>query len=56
MSFHQSRDETSVYYAAQALNVVQKAYGVIPRIVGKGDAAEVSFRATGVSSGMTITR
>ncbi|KAL7412422.1 vacuolar protein sorting 33A [Mrakia frigida] len=33
-------DETSIFYSAQALHLVQKAFGVIPRIVGKGDAAK----------------
>ncbi|KAG8997603.1 hypothetical protein FRB94_003312 [Tulasnella sp. JGI-2019a] len=33
-------DETSIYYAAQALLTIQQAYGLFPRIVGKGDAAK----------------
>ncbi|KAG8880918.1 hypothetical protein FRB98_004678 [Tulasnella sp. 332] len=33
-------DETSVYYAAQALLTIQQAYGLFPRITGKGDAAK----------------
>ncbi|KAG8936355.1 hypothetical protein FRC02_002948 [Tulasnella sp. 418] len=33
-------DETSIYYAAQALITIQQAYGVFPRILGKGDAAK----------------
>ncbi|KAG8946350.1 hypothetical protein FRC04_011896 [Tulasnella sp. 424] len=33
-------DETAVYYAAQALLTIQQAYGLFPRIVGKGDGAK----------------
>ncbi|KAG6846047.1 hypothetical protein H0H87_006411 [Tephrocybe sp. NHM501043] len=32
-------DETSIYDSAQALNTLQKLYGLFPRVVGKGDAA-----------------
>lgn len=41
----QEGDETSIFYSAQALQMVQKAFGVIPRIVGKGDAAKVRIVA-----------
>ncbi|KAG8976540.1 hypothetical protein FRB90_009111, partial [Tulasnella sp. 427] len=33
-------DETSIYYAAQALLTIQQAYGLFPRILGKGDGAK----------------
>ncbi|KAG9046525.1 hypothetical protein FS837_004275 [Tulasnella sp. UAMH 9824] len=33
-------DETAVYSAAQALLTLQQAYGLFPRIVGKGDGAK----------------
>ncbi|CAE6473130.1 unnamed protein product [Rhizoctonia solani] len=33
-------DESSIYYAAQALSTMQRAYGKFPRVVGKGDAAK----------------
>ncbi|KIO26419.1 hypothetical protein M407DRAFT_74508 [Tulasnella calospora MUT 4182] len=33
-------DETAVYYAAQALLTLQQAYGLFPRIIGKGDGAK----------------
>ncbi|KAG8897028.1 hypothetical protein FRB99_008504, partial [Tulasnella sp. 403] len=33
-------DESAVYYAAQALITMQQAYGLFPRIIGKGDAAK----------------
>ncbi|KAG8691360.1 hypothetical protein FRC11_004686 [Ceratobasidium sp. 423] len=34
-------DESSIYYAAQALSTMQRAYGKFPRVVGKGDGAKV---------------
>ncbi|KAF8727512.1 Sec1 family, partial [Rhizoctonia solani] len=33
-------DESSIYYAAQALSTMQRAYGKFPRVVGKGDGAK----------------
>ncbi|KAG6854160.1 hypothetical protein C0991_010071 [Blastosporella zonata] len=32
-------DETAIYDSAQALGMLQKLYGLFPRVVGKGDAA-----------------
>ena len=40
--FPKDEDETVIYDSAQALLTFQKFYGVIPRIVGKGDYAAVS--------------
>ncbi|CDZ97750.1 Vacuolar sorting protein VPS33/slp1 (Sec1 family) [Phaffia rhodozyma] len=34
------KDETSVFYSAQALHLLQKTYGIIPRIIGKGDVSK----------------
>ena len=39
--FLKDGDETVIYDSAQALLTFQKFYGVIPRIVGKGDYAAV---------------
>ncbi|KAG8965490.1 hypothetical protein FRC00_001654, partial [Tulasnella sp. 408] len=36
----QDGDETAVYSAAQALLTLQQAYGLFPRIIGKGDGAK----------------
>ncbi|KAG8721038.1 hypothetical protein FRC08_016158 [Ceratobasidium sp. 394] len=33
-------DESSIYYAAQALSTIQRAYGQFPRVVGKGNGAK----------------
>ncbi|KAF9514282.1 hypothetical protein BS47DRAFT_1376541 [Hydnum rufescens UP504] len=33
-------DDTSIFYAAQALVTIQHAYGLFPRILGKGDGAK----------------
>ncbi|KZT51079.1 Sec1-like protein [Calocera cornea HHB12733] len=33
-------DNTAIYYSAQALMTVQQAFGLFPRIIGKGDAAK----------------
>lgn len=33
-------DESAIYYAAQALSTIQRAYGQFPRVVGKGDGAK----------------
>ncbi|ELU41150.1 ATP binding protein [Rhizoctonia solani AG-1 IA] len=33
-------DESSIYYAAQALSTMQRAYGKFPRVIGKGDGAK----------------
>ncbi|CEL56067.1 Vacuolar protein sorting-associated protein 33A OS=Rattus norvegicus GN=Vps33a PE=1 SV=1 [Rhizoctonia solani AG-1 IB] len=33
-------DESSIYYAAQALSTMQRAYGKFPHVVGKGDGAD----------------
>ncbi|WOO77579.1 Vacuolar protein sorting-associated protein 33A [Vanrija pseudolonga] len=33
-------DETPIYYAALALNTLQRAFGTIPRVIAKGDAAK----------------
>ena len=37
----QDGDETSVYDSSQALHTLQKLFGLFPRLVGKGDSAEV---------------
>lgn len=37
----QRGDETPIYYAALALNTLQRAFGTIPRVIAKGDAAKV---------------
>lgn len=34
-------DETPIYNASLALMTFQRAYGLFPRILGKGDAAKV---------------
>lgn len=36
-------DQTSLFYVAHALMQVQVLYGIIPRIVGKGDMAAVGL-------------
>ncbi|KZO91497.1 Sec1-like protein [Calocera viscosa TUFC12733] len=33
-------DNTAIYYSAQALMTVQQAFGLFPRIIGKGDASK----------------
>ena len=35
-------DESSIFYASQALMTIQQAYGLFPRILGKGDGAKVT--------------
>jgi hypothetical protein len=39
----QDGDETALYNSAQALLTLQRLYGLFPRILGKGDRAEVDF-------------
>ena len=48
-SFYDSvidEDSTSLYSAAKAIVSIQKQYGVIPLISGKGDSAKVSVGST----------
>jgi hypothetical protein len=40
----QNGDDTPLFHASLALMTFQRAYGLFPRIVGKGDAAKVSIR------------
>ena len=40
-------DHTCIYHAANAIMQLQTIYGVIPRIVGKGDMARVGTRICG---------
>lgn len=40
-SLHQDGDESSVYYAAQAMHQLQRTMGTVPRLVGKGDVSQV---------------
>lgn len=35
-------DETPIYYSSLALMTFQRAFGLFPRILGKGDAAKVT--------------
>jgi hypothetical protein len=37
----QNGDDTPIWYASEALMTLQRAYGLFPRIMGKGDAAKV---------------
>jgi hypothetical protein len=37
-------DETPIYYSSLALMTFQRAFGLFPRILGKGDAAKVTRR------------
>jgi len=41
MQLSKDHDDTSIFYSAQALLTIQQAYGLFPRILGKGDAAKV---------------
>jgi hypothetical protein len=38
---YQNGDDTPLYYASLALMTFQRAFGLFPRILGKGDAAKV---------------
>lgn len=40
----QNGDDTPLFYSSLALMTFQRAFGLFPRILGKGDAAQVSFR------------
>lgn len=40
----QNGDDTALYYSSLALMTFQRAYGLFPRIMGKGDAAGVSHQ------------
>ena len=40
-SSHQNGDDTPLYYSSLALMTLQRAFGLFPRILGKGDAAKV---------------
>jgi hypothetical protein len=40
----QNGDDTPLFHASLALMTFQRAYGLFPRIVGKGDAAKVRFQ------------
>lgn len=40
--YDQDGDESVIYDSSQALVMLQKLYGLFPRIVGKGDYAGVS--------------
>ena len=37
----QNADETPIYYSSLALMTFQRAFGLFPRILGKGDGAQV---------------
>jgi len=37
-------DRTSLYMVARAIVAIQKQYGVIPMLYGKGNGARVSYR------------
>jgi len=53
----QDGDDTSIFYAASALITIQQAYGLFPRIVGKGDAAKVrTFRHLAFGQLLSYTR
>ena len=41
----QKGDETAIYYSSLALMTFQRAFGLFPRIMGKGDGAQVSISA-----------
>ena len=41
----QNGDDTPILYSSLALMTFQRAFGLFPRIVGKGDAAKVSWHA-----------
>jgi hypothetical protein len=41
----QKGDETAIYYSSLALMTFQRAFGLFPRIMGKGDGAQVSGSA-----------
>lgn len=41
MRKRQDGDYSSIYDLAKALMTVQRAFGTIPRIIGKGDSAQV---------------
>lgn len=42
----QNGDDTPLYYASLALMTFQRAFGLFPRILGKGDAARVCREVT----------
>lgn len=42
LSSAQDGDWSPVYDMAKAMMTIQRAYGLIPRIIGKGDGAKVS--------------
>jgi hypothetical protein len=39
----QHGDDTPIYYPSLALMTFQRAFGLFPRILGKGDGAKVSY-------------
>lgn len=41
----QNGDDTPLYYSSLGLMTFQRAFGLLPRILGKGDAAKVSSPA-----------
>jgi hypothetical protein len=42
-SFDQNGDDTPLYDTSMALMTLQQAYGLFPRVLGKGDGAQVSI-------------
>lgn len=40
----QDGDSSPVYDMAKGLMTIQRAYGIIPRIIGKGNSAKVSIQ------------
>jgi hypothetical protein len=49
----QHGDDTPIYYSSLALMTFQRAFGLFPRILGKGDGAKVSCRTSYICRKLT---